>query len=404
MGRVFQRGGVWWIAYYYQGREVRESSGSTKRPAGVKLLKKRHRELAAGRPAREAEKVLLSDLRALIEADYRLNGRRSGRRMAHAWAHLVEHFGAEERAVSITAPRLAAYVNARTGEGAKGATIRNELNALKRAFNLARRAGELMPNETPASWPAIRAGAPRAGFFEREEHEAVKAALPADEADVAEFLYWCGWRRTEATGLRWREVDLDAGIIRIETTKTDEPRTLPFGVLPQLRDLLQHRREVTDRVQRDRGMVVSHVFHRNGDPIVTFFRTWAAACVKAGFGTEERAPEVTKRDGTKRDGRLLRRTISRIPHDYRRSAARNLSRAGVPERVIMQLCGWKTRSVFDRYRIVSESELGEGLAKLAADADAGATKTPKVRRLRKRSAEHGQNTDNRAPKRGARSR
>lgn len=155
-------------------------------------------------------------------------------------------------------------------------------------------------------------------------------------------------------------------MIRIEDPKTDEPRTLPYGALPQLVALIKHRCTLTDKVQKAREKVVPHVFHRNGEPIVTFYRSWAAACIKAGLGHEERKPDYTDKKGEKRRGRLIRRVILRIPHDYRRSAARNLSRAGVPERVIMQLCGWKTRSVFDRYRIVAERDLAEGLAKLAA--------------------------------------
>lgn len=78
---------------------------------------------------------------------------------------------------------------------------------------------------------------------------------------------------------------------------------------------------------------------------------------------------------------LRLRVALRIPHDYRRSAARNLSRAGVPEQVIMSLCGWKTRSVFDRYRIVPERDLAEGLARLAAATPAA--KAQRITRLRR---------------------
>ncbi len=366
MGRAYLRGNVWWIAYYHAGREVRESSGSAMKKHAVALLKRRHEEMGKGRPAHEAGKVTLADLRALIEGDYRLQGRRSGRRLRESWGHLEAFFGEREKALAITPPRLAAYVTSRTDEGAAAATVKTELSALKRAFNLAKKAGVLLPNEVPAAFPTIAPSAPRRGFFERSEHEAVKAALPPDSADVAEFLYWTGWRKGEALGLRWSNVDLVAQVIRIETSKSGEPRTLPYGAVRVLVELMKRRRELADETQRKRGMVVSHVFTRNGEPIRYFRRAWVSACIKAGLGKVTRAPDVTDAQGkVVKRGRVIRREAFRIPHDYRRSAARNLSRAGVPERTIMTLCGWKTRSVFDRYRIVSESELSEGLARLA---------------------------------------
>jgi len=56
--------------------------------------------------------------------------------------------------------------------------------------------------------------------------------------------------------------------------------------------LVAHRREVTDAVQKARGMVVAHLFHRNGECIRHFHRSWASACVAAGLGHEVRKPDV----------------------------------------------------------------------------------------------------------------
>lgn len=53
-------------------------------------------------------------------------------------------------------------------------------------------------------------------------------------------------------------------------------------------------------------------------------------------------------------------------HDLRRTAARNLRRAGVAEGIIMKIGGWKTRSVFERYAIVSQSDIRDAMAKLEA--------------------------------------
>ncbi len=297
--------------------------------------------------------MTLADLLKMLVDDYGLKGNRTTARAEQSFAHVTEHFGANAKALDVTADALVGYAQRRREAKAAPATVKNELAALRRAFNLAVRAGRLP--QRPA-FPVIEARNRRTGFFERADFERVLAHLPEGVAPLAEFLYWSGWRKGEALALEWRHVDKDAGIVRIEDSKNGEPRTLPYRALPQLAAVIDGQREKTDALEQAKGVIVRHVFHRGGKPVRDFRRAWVGACIGAGPGRED----------TDASGKSIRRVAFRMIHDNRRTAARNMSRAGVPERVIMALCGWKTRSVFDRYRIVNEADLADGLGKLAA--------------------------------------
>lgn len=107
--------------------------------------------------------------------------------------------------------------------------------------------------------------------------------------------------------------------------------------------VLETQRARTTELERHRDRIVRCVFHRNGEPIKTFHGAWRSACTAAGLP-------------------------GRIPHDFRRTAVRNLLRAGVPERVAMTMTGHKTRSVFERYNIVSQADLQDAARKLDAAA------------------------------------
>jgi len=70
-----------------------------------------------------------------------------------------------------------------------------------------------------------------------------------------------------------------------------------------------------------------------------------------------------------------------VPHDLRRSAARNAVRSGVPEQVAMELGGWRTRSVFSRYNVTSERDLADAVERISDYVAARGAERPKVRPL-----------------------
>src|SRR6202171_1000253 len=170
---------------------------------------------------------------------------------------------------------------------------------------------------------------------------------------VAEFAYITGWRTpSEILPLEWRQIDMKAGEVRLDagTTKNDEGRVFPFTT--ELRRSLDEQRHVADTLARETGTIVRHVFcytkgQKTGNGITEsgFNKAWRKARITAGCP-------------------------GRIPHDFRRTAVRNLVRAAVPERVAMQLTGHKPRAVFERYNIVSPGGLREAARRLDTYASA----------------------------------
>ncbi len=256
----------------------------------------------------------------MLIIDYEINGKRSLESVRLSIRHLREFFGLD-RAVDITADRVAKYVRERQREGAANGSINRELAALKRAFTLATRAGKL--GSAPYI-PLLEENNSRRGFLDHGSFLALREGLPAYLRDPVTFLYLSGWRVSEMRTLEWRDVDLSGRelCLRPEVSKNKDGRPLP------LRGELW---EIIQRAHEKRRPDCRYVFQHNGEPIGDFRKAWKTACKKAGLS-------------------------GIIVHDLRRTAVRNMVRAGIPERVAMELSGHKTRRVFDRYNIVNDAD------------------------------------------------
>jgi integrase len=357
LGNVYQRKGtnLWWISFYVNGKQVRKSSGTDNHAEAVRELRKHTSNVTVGKFAARADKVTFDDLVRLIRADYAANGQVL-KPLNDAIRRLAEVFGAD-KAISITAARIAAYVEDRLAEGYARASVNLDLCALRRMFNLA------IEKEMLATAPAIKTlpvQNARQGFLSAGEFERLNEALPADLKDPIKFLWLSGWRVSEARSLEWREVDRAHNVIRLnpKKTKTREPRILPIA---------GEIAEIIERAASNRRPSCSFVFTRSdGRPLGLFRKSWASALKAAGLGHV-------------------------LVHDFRRSTVRNLVQAGVPERVAMEFTGHRTRSVFDRYHIVAESDLRGAAEKLQAHLSAQPAAPSKVRRLSK--DKHSLSTD-----------
>lgn len=241
------------------------------------------------------------------------------------------------RLPEITPEAIERYITARLqqntklGRPTRPATVNRELAALSMMFTLAIRHKKADRN-------------PVSGVERLREHNKRDRILSTGELDrllnasrtylkpILMLDYYTGMRRGEILKLRWNQVDLKKGFIRLETTdtKNEEDRLVPLNeaLTAVLKDAM------SSPVRCASGLV----FHRDGQPIKSIRGAFASACRDAGLTNFHF-------------------------HDFRHTVVTMMRRAGVDLLTIMQITGHKTMAAFRRYNSFNEDDLQQASAR-----------------------------------------
>ena len=358
---------VWWMKCYKDGKPLRESTETEKETEARRVLKDREGKVATGQHVLpRVNRILYEEAAADLRTHYETTGERDLEEAEGRLMHL-DAFFRTKRLAGIGRADVTKYIAARQAEGAANGTINRELGVLGRMLGLACENDKLL-RLPPLRNLKLKEAAPRSGFFERSQFEAVKRHLRPDLQVAVSIAYAFGWRmQSEVLTLKRSQVDLGACTIRLElgTTKNDEGRLV--YLTPELVEMLQAQEEPVQLLEMTAGRRIPHLFpylggEHKGKRILDFRKAWKTACLEAmleGLEGEEREKRKVELTVNPNQGLL-----KMLRHDLRRTAVRNLVNREVPERVAMKITGHKTRAVFDRYHIVSPGDLQEAARKL----------------------------------------
>jgi integrase len=168
----------------------------------------------------------------------------------------------------------------------------------------------------------------REGFIEEDQYRAILNELPEHLRALFVVGYHIGVRLGTLRMLEWDQVDLKGGQIRLRKKQVKQKRAHTAPIYGHMRAWLEM--QSSDRDQNWPNC--SYVFHWHDRPIGAHLKGWREACKRAGL------------PGLKF-------------HDLRRSAVRNMERAGMPRNVAMGITGHRTEAVYRRYDIVSEKDM-----------------------------------------------
>lgn len=223
------------------------------------------------------------------------------------------------------------------------ATTNRRLTVLRAMFNFLVKRGKIQKNDVPAFPMAADVDNKRRGYLDEKDLPKLLKAMSSVLHPFVRFLYATGMRSGQASKLTWDMVDKNCAELHVpgELTKNGEDFTLPL--------VYKNNEPIFDFVKDFKRMT-----RLNGEPIfdTTNFRSeWRRACHKLGLGIFDEETQVY---------RGLR------PHDFRRTACRNMVKTGIPQTVAMAISGHKTDSMFRRYAIMDKSAVQDAFEVLAA--------------------------------------
>lgn len=330
---VYSRGGVYWFNFVFDGRKIQRSTKQGNRKAAIDIEAAFRTALAKGEVGLlDRERFTVSELLDRLKQRWELEAKLSPQNASLLKKAKAAFLGkmADELSVS----DLEKYAARNSKAEYANATVNRVFQCLRRAYKLA-----------GVPWPKIEPlnerDNVREGFLSAEQMSKLLAVLPDDGLrDYVEFCWCTGMRKSEAASLRWAFLHDGQIVVPQEFCKSRKPHVIP--VAGTLTAILK-RREATRSFQLNGVTQLSeYVFHRgDGLPVAEFRKSWKTACKKAGVGNA-------------------------LFHDLRRSAVRDLIRAGVSQSVAMKISGHRTSAVFQRYDIVVGEDMKQALEKTAA--------------------------------------
>jgi integrase len=324
------------LSYWNGWRQVRESSRTTDHKEALAILQRKLAEVSAGKSA-GVERITISSLLQLVIDDYRRNDKSDLRETEQRINRLLRPAFGHMRATAFTTKALNAYIAGRKELGRKNATINRELAHLRRAFNLGYKNDPPLVARVPHIPALNEKDNVREGFLEADKYRLILDALTDEVKPIFVVGYHLGMRTGELLALKRSWVDIPGRTIHVNgrATKNKNAKTAPIygDMLPCLKDLLRRGSSESPKC--------IWLFSRGGKPIRDFRADWEDACQAAGV-----------------PGLLF--------HDLRRTAVRNMLRAGVQEKVAMQISGHKTNSMLWRYNITNERDIRDAGERIEA--------------------------------------